>query len=701
MYTLVFCIVIQGIAVITCTLLSQNMKSGIAFQRLLSQRHVPAGADEPPSFRKWVLDAPEGWDHMCFCTEVTERTWGKTCGYSWRISLKQQPSAPVHGPTPVLSGWMPHIVLLVDDSRDMLASCGCSYEEEELYIEKPGGEILPSEQRDDLSTRLSTPAGTCFRGSYGNVWYEALDMYLFGGTMQCWTFVISSLKDFIDELDMCPIAIATVSGGIVQPFTVDRAVLFSTLEGLRPLSPESRISEALLNLVDAFPDGCSTSNHIVLASDGIAIHDGNIPSWIQDYDNDGNPLDTVVDETGSHCLDDVAAYALSQNVHVHVVGPDTPFLRSTAVKGGGVFMPEAGSFDPPESFISLPRCLHGDEKHFLTNVDLAFKPSWIEWEHTSYLQRMANAPPHFASVSSLPARGHAESLFTDGGSLLCSTSRGTLFSIDMAAKACIWMAEGVGGKVVRQNDIIITGPDIQGNVIALDDGPGIRWLCPGELFTTSRGHVYAAHGSTITSHTLMDGIFEAEYTTDSAICAIAYDPCQGAVIAASGTGLVSILGQDLVFQDLLVPDLPGRIVSIRSFRSKRELHVIAVTESHAACVSPARVLWSAPIGAGICTNAVVMDFQLYLSVWEPGECGGIDTGSSTLVILDALTGEPVSRTRLFGAKAFGPLVAPSAGVLEHASWNMAIHEMDISDLPGIRPVSLGERIVQGSGEILP
>ncbi len=96
-----------------------------------------------------------------------------------------------------------------------------------------------------------------------------------------------------------------------------------------------------------------------------------------------------------------------------------------------------------------------------------------------------------------------------------------------------------------------------------------------------------------------------------------------------------------------------------------------------------------------------MDLKLYLSVWESGACKGIDTGSSALVVLDALTGETVSRTPLFEAKAFGPLIDPDAGVLEYASWDMSIHETDITDLPGILPVGLGERMTYDPGDILP
>ncbi len=701
MYALVFCVVIQGIAMITVSLIAQNMKSGVSFQRLLSQRHIPAGSEEQPSFRTYALDPPEGWDHGCFLTEVTERIWGRLHTYSWRVRVREQPSTPAQGEAPVLSGWMPHIILLIDDSQDMLASCGRSYEEDRLYLEKPGNEIIAVDQRDDVETSISTSEGTCFRGGWGNAWHQADDIYALGGAMQCWTHVILSLKRLIDDLDMCPIAVATVSGGIVLPFTTDRAALFSSLEELRPSYPESRLSEALLNALDAFPDQCGTSKHIILATNGIAVHDGNIPSWLQDYDGDGNPLDRAVDEAGSHCLDDVASYASTRQIHVHVVGPDTPFLQSTAANGGGDFMPDADSFDPPVSLVSLPRCLYGSQKHFLTNTELVFGPAWLDLENTSYMIRMANTPPHLAPAPDIRITGCARSVFTDDGTLLCSTSRDHLLSIDLATGACNWIAQGFGGKVVEQDGTIIIGPDIRGDIAALDSGQGIRWLYPGELFAVSRGNVYIARGPLISSLTLEEGVFTSGYTADSELCAITYDPCQGAVLAASKTGLISILDQDLVLEDLFIADLPGTIAHLRPFRWKRQFHVIAVTESHAACMNSEKALWSVALEAGTCISAVVMDLKLYLSVWESGACKGIDTGSSALVVLDALTGETVSRTPLFEAKAFGPLIDPDAGVLEYASWDMSIHETDITDLPGILPVGLGERMTYDPGDILP
>ena len=694
MYALVFCIAVQGIALITCSLVAHNMKSSTAFVSLLSRTHIPAGTEEEPVFRHIMLHAPEGWDHACFSTELTEKTWMNQRRYSWRIRLRGQPDMP--GQAPLLSGWRPHIILLVDDGQDMLAACDRRYRDNGLYLARPGGDIVPVPDRDDVSSSLSTPQGTFFRGDYGNIWHQADDTYSLGGTMPCWTFVMESLKEFIDSMDLCPMAIATVSRGIVQPFTTDRALLFSTLEGLRPESVESALSESLLSLLDSFPDRCSTANHIIVATDGIAVGDGDIPGWLQDYDNDGNPNDRAIAGEGSHCLDDVAAMARSQEISIHVVGPDTLFLNAAADKGGGKLMPGAGVFDPPPSLVTLPHCLSGGTRRVLSSIDLRLFPSWIDWESAAYLKRMANGLPHLSGVPGLEIRGTALSIFVNGETLLCTTSRDNLVCIDTARGACSWMVEGAGGRVTGREDLIIAGPDIRGDIVVLGDGPLIRWLCPGGLYTASDGSLFSADGAVITAHTLREGLFEALFTADSYVCALEYDPCEGVVLAASRTGQITILGQDLAWLDLLFPNLSGEIRGIRSFHSRRELHIIALAGGRAVCLRAGEILWSRSLEIGAITNAVVMDAKLYLSVWEPDECGGIDSGESSLVILDALTGDTVSQTTLFGAKAFGPVIDPDAGIMEHISWDGSIHRLDISGLPGISQCSLGTRIVSES-----
>lgn len=693
-YALVLGAMIQGMILITVSLAAHNLKSAAAFRNVLSRGHIPAEASNGPSSTIQVLDAPEGWDHCCFFTEVAEETWANRCRYSWRIGLRAQPDHLVRGAG--ISGWRPYVILLVDDSAGMLASCGRAYEEGALYLERPGGRIVPAEPRDDVQSSLALPEGTCFAGGYGNTWFRAADTHGYGGAMQCWTLSVASLKDFINGMDLSPMAVAAVSSPVVQGFTTDRAELFAALDGLNPHSADSRLSEVLFDILDEFPDECGTGRHIVLATDGVAVGDGDLPPWLQDYDNDGNLLDAAVEETGSHCLDDVAAYARDQGVTVHVIGPDTSFLRAVAQKGGGVFMPSTPDFDPPGGITLVPRCMHQGGKRFLTSDDLEFCPSWLDMENTAFFLRMATEPPGLLPVDHLEVQGLAGSAFMSGATLLCTTSRDHLLFIDPATGACTRVIEGVGGKVMESAGLIIAGPDIRGKIQVIDQSPGIRWQCPGELFAASRSNLYTAHGTDISSHAIEDGFFEARYTLDGPVTALEFDPCEGILLAGAQAGAVHILEQDLSLREILVTGLPEAVTGIRCFSSRHQLHVVALTERHAACMSSGKTLWSRSVEEGFCSGAVVMDSHLYLSVWEPGPCGGVDTGSAALVVLDALTGETVSRTPLLEARAFGPLVDPEGGILEHVGWNRSVHETDISHLAGITPQSLGTRIIAGS-----
>jgi hypothetical protein len=692
MYAVIFCVIIQGIALITCSFISHNVKSGNTFKELLSQRHTAADAGVKPSSKSFILDAPEGWDHVCFSTEVTEKQWGNESMYSWRIKINEQPVIDAEDQR--LSCWAPSVIILVDDSKSMLSSGGYSYDEGKLYLERTGGEIIPAGERDDVTRMLTAPEGTYFRGSYGNVWYQAHDMYHFGGTMQCWTSAIAYLTNFINDMDMCPIAVATVSGGIIQPFTSDRKALLSALNSIQPQSHESRLAETCLRIISDFPNTCSTSRHIIIATSGIAVHDGDIPSWARDFDGDGNPLDAAIETEGSHCLDDVAAYAASKGIHVHVAGPFTPFLKRVFGNGGGAYMPAKRYFSLPGTFVSQMPSICGNIQRFLTNIDLAFVPEWVGFDNTSYVDLMLNGSPHLGPASRFDPKGTATSLYIEGSKLLCATSRDDLLSIDMTTGACAWIAGGVGGRIKERNGTIITGPNIQGKIITLNNKPEIRWANEGEIFTASLGSAYIARGPNIVAYTLDGGVFQSQFNADSKICVLEYDPCSGSVIAGSQSGMVYVLGQDLILRTILTPGLPGNLRTIRSFSLRKELCIMALTDTDAACLTSSKILWKAALDGGICTNALVMDNKIFITSWVPGDCSGIDSGNSSLLVLDAQNGERISQTSLFEAKAFGPVLDLDSGILKHTSWKMDLRQTDISKLIGMKTCSLGSKIKQ-------
>jgi hypothetical protein len=686
-YVLVFCIIIQGIALVAAGFIAQNLRSGSVFLSLLTGRHAPA--DAKPALKTALYAAPEGWDHACFLTEVTERVWENQSKFFWRARVGSQPSQAV--PELSLSGWRPYIILLVDDSKGMLASSGYAYDEGRTYLERTAGEIVPSRDRDDFTNILTTTEGAYFHGGFGNISKQAVDMYHFGGVTQCWTQAISLLTDLVEDMDMCPMAVATVSKGIVQPFTYDRKALITALGGLRPLNEEAKLSEACLGMTGLFPDACATSRHIIVATTGIAVNDGNIPSPIRDFDNDKNPLDAAVGER-SHCLDDVASYARSKGILVHAIGPDSSFLRGVAAKGGGVYLPSKAVFEPPGAFICQMPSLSGTIKRLPVNIDLAFNPGWLTVENASYLRLMANTPPHLASGKSFLPRGVSPALHTSGGKLLCLTSRGDLLSIDMATGACSWMLRGAGGNVRMQGSFIMAGPNIDGDIIALSDGPAVGWAAKGDLFALGRETAYLARGPSISSCKVESGELLTGVELGSPARILEYDPCLDCVVASSGTDLIYILSRDLKILHLLNPDLPSPLDMIRTFTLRKELHVVAVAKNHLTCMTPSKILWKASLESGTCTGAVVMDSKLYLTAFSPGECGGIDSGSSSVIVLDAESGERISHTPLFNAYAFGPLVDLDEGKLEYSSWTMEARSFDIKDLTGIKPSPLGTRL---------
>lgn len=686
-YVLVFCVVIQGIALLAAGFITHDIRSGSVFQSILAGRHAPP--DTRPAVEVTRYGAPEGWDNACFLTEVTGRRWENESAFTWRVKLGSQPAQAQSERS--LSSWKPFVILLVDDSAGMLASSGQSYENGAVFFERSGREVAPCADRDDFASVLVETDGTYFRGSFGNSSRQAADLYGFGGVSQCWTQALSRLTSLVEDLDLCPMAVATVSRGVILPFTSDRKALLSALAGIRPRAEEAGLAEACLSMAGQFPAACGTARHIVIATSGVAVKDGDIPSFIKDFDHDGNPLDTAVEER-SHCLDDVAAYAASQGVTVHAVGPDTPFLRDVAAKGKGAFMPTKGAFSPPGPFICQPPRLSGNLRRYPVNTELAFNPPWLDMDSSIYLRLMANPPLHLGPSGAFTPRGAAASLHVSGGSLFCTTSRDDLLSIDMGTGDCSWVVHGPGGKVEARDGIIVSGPNIEGDILALSNAPALRWSDKGDLFALAPGTAYVSRGSLLSSRNIQSGAQEAALDLGNAVRLLQYDPSVNCVVAASTTDLIYILSRGLQIEALLNPDLDAPLDMIRTFRLRKALHVVAAAGNEITCMTPGKTLWKASLEGGRCTSALVMDMKLYVTTWSPGECGGIDSGTSLLQVFDVRSGERVSSTALFNALSFGPLIDLDAGVLEYSSPNMDSFTVDIRGLAGMRPLPLGTRL---------
>lgn len=691
-YALVFVLVIQAASLFALTIIKYNVKSGNVFHTIFKNSHAPELKTRPPETIIHALDAPDGWDHAAFSTELLERTWGGERSFSWRACLKEQPG--ISSADPLLSSHKPHLIILLDDSVTMKCSCGKTYDEG-TYLECQSGEIVPVPYRDDVQTSLYSQTGTFFRGDYGNTYYAAADTNAFGGTISCWTYLVSYIKTLIKDLQMCEIAIASTSRGIVQPFTRDIAALYSALESLHPEATTSPLAESLALLLDDFPDACITGRDIIVATSGISIDDGNLPGWLVDFDDDNNPQDCYIEGTGSHCLDDVAAYASSIHIRIHTAGPDTAYLSDVANKGGGVYMPSKLSIEQVPDFVCLMRAPVLNTKHFLVNKGGTFDPGWLTGTSPTFYQAGPYDPLHLCLPPALNLQGIATSQFASDQALFCSTSRDYLLDIDMTTGDLMWVIEGIGGKITKRGETIVAGPNRYGYIHGLGGGPEILWSQRGDLFESSLGNAYIAQDNIITSVDLESGLYLTECATASDISSLRYDPCSGLLLAGTTGGMIYIFNTDLALEDVILTNADGIICDMRTFNRHKVLHVLAFTPNRAMCATQAGLLWSRSLDNGTYTNAVVMDNGAYISTWSRDEgCEGMNTGRSYLMVADALTGEKLAEKTLFAGMAFGPLIDLAAKNIEYNSWDMQVHTEDISGLDGISYSSLGSQRTQ-------
>lgn len=674
-------------------IIKYNITSGSVFHSVLKKTHAHEMKTSPPEIVIRTLDAPDGWDHAAFSTGLSEKIWAGERSFSWRAVLREQPCTITTDP--LLSLCKPYVIILLDDSRTMSCSCGKAYDDEEIYLECPAGEIVPAPFRDDIQTSMYSPKGTYFRGDYGNSYYPAADTNDFGGSLSCWTYLRSYIKTLMEDLGMCKVAIASTSHGIIQPFTHEIGMLYSALENLVPDAETSPLSESLAGLLDDFPEECITGRDIIVATSGIAIDDGSLPAWLVDFDNDNDPQDRYIEESGSHCLDDVAAYASSMNIRVHSAGPDTDFLRAVAQKGGGTFMPTKQTIAEIPDFVCQPETLTQNTRHFLTNRDGTFDPAWLTETSPRYYQAGPYDPLHLTVPPSFFLRGIATSQFMSGRTLLCATSRDYLLAIDMPTGDLTWIISGVGGKITMKKETIVAGPNLYGYIHALGVGPEILWRQPGDLFESSLGSVYIASDNTITRISLESGYYITDCSTAAHVSSLRYDPCSGLLLAGTAAGMIYIFDQDLTLQDILVTNADGIICDMRTFGWRKRLHVLAFTPERAICTTQAETLWSKSLDNGTYTNAVVMDTRAYISTWNKDEgCEGMNTGRSYLMVTDALTGEILSEKMLFTGTAFGPVIDLEEKKIEYNSWDASVHHEDISMLDGISACCLGSQKIQ-------
>jgi len=689
---MMFLLVIQAVAMVTIALVRYSIMTSSAYRGILQQSDEAAMGTG--RYSHTMLCAPEGWDHAYFLAEITEKVSGDAVqvqNLSMHTSLQDQPYERLEKVN--LSAIRPHIIFLIDDSESMTWSSGLPYAEDAIYVKRPNGEVRATSYALGETDFVETEEGIYFRGRYGNEHMQAAYSEYFGGAMPCSTFYYPLAQALLDELALGEIALATTSRGLIQPFSQERALLLSALATIHPEADTGPLSEALYKTMAAFPEACVTDRHIILISDGLALNDGNLPRALQDFDHDGNPGDTYVPGIGSHCLDDVSAYAASLGIKVHTIGPDRTFLRETAEKGTGHYMPGPDAFVGEDPFISQIPVRYAGEELLLINRYARFDPPWLKKDGATYYaldeeNRLVLKTPY--SVS-----GPVTGTWVDGETLYCTTTKDYLLAIDIPSKALSWVIRGPGGKVLCRQKMILAGPNRNGLIFCMRPVPEILWSAAGERMDASLSQVYIAKGNAITARDLKSGTIFSAYSGTEASSAIRYDPCRGLLYTGTDSGLLSIFSPDLIREGLIVTNYTEKIVAIHAFHMRKKLYLIVLTEKHLLGATTDGPLWSKPVETGISLQAVVMDARVYLATWEEkGPCGGIDTGQTTLIVYDALTGENLSSKVMIPGRALGPLIDLKKGEIAYANSAMISARENIADLSGVKTCPLGTRFVR-------
>ncbi|MCE5274847.1 MAG: hypothetical protein LLG43_06905, partial [Deltaproteobacteria bacterium] len=427
-------------------------------------------------------------------------------------------------------------------------------------------------------------------------------------------------------------------------------------------------------------------------------NDGNLPGWLQDFDCDGNTRDTSIREAGSHCLDDVAAYARSLGIRVHVMGPDVPFLQGVAAKGAGLYMPARDAFVPGLSFVCQPMVTFAARELMSLHRTARFDPPWLQTDTCTPVRTGVLDPLALVAYPTLPVTGLAQHMATCGSSMFLSTTQDQILKIALPTGELSWLIAGIGGAVLARGDRVIAGPDSRGMITCISQQPSIIWTRKADLAAASGSTAYITMGSSIAAHRLDTGAFITEFDTGHTITTLQYDAYTGVLLAGTQDGLICFLSQGLEQQGIVVTGISDPIREIRPFTWRKKLHLLVVSRSSIACCTDQGPVWSVSLDEGVPVGCTVMDAKAYVNAWQEGApCTGIDTGTSVLISLDALTGERSGVKTLCAGKAFGPTIDLSGKRMVFISWSSQALEEDISGMTGITWRPAGRRILRQGG----
>ena len=694
-FVLMLLTVILGLTMASASITIYHMKSSNAFYRIIKDQLFAPQDGTMPSPTIKLLGAPEGWDHICFSTRLTERSTSAMQLYSWRVALREQcPDIP-QGITRIAQ--RPHIIIIIDDSITTAASSGQEYSDDSLYAKWTTGGITHISDICEIEDTYTNAEAAYFKGRWGNSYQRAPALGSLTGAMSVWTKALSYARSLFESLDLCAVSLMSTSQGVIHPFTIDWQKILEGLDGVHPASDSAPLSEALYNATTLFPSQCVAGKHIILVTAGVPINDGHLPSWLKDFDNDGNAKDIACEGEGSHCLDDVSSYARSLGISVHIIGPDTAYLRSVAIKGGGRYMPTREILVPEQMLVTQPMVVRKDNELILKNLRARLDPPWLKTDKCRFYRPSVVSPLSLVSCPNLSINGLAQDLVATETDLYCATSRDQLLKVTIPEGSLTWLMTGIGGEVRLRGALVITGPNRLGIISCIGQGPQVLWQHKGTCIDASDSLVYISNGPAIYAYNLENGAALAQFEVNHTINVVRYDPCTGGVFAGTSDGIVFLFNNRLELAGIINTATNNAIMEIRPFSRRKVLHLIVASNKRLECYTTQSNDWSVSLEGGSPLGMTIMNNKFFLSAWkEDTPCGGIDTGISMLQEYDALTGRQTGTEAMFMGRAFGPSIDLDNGVMKFISSTGAVYNKDISKIPGISPLPLGRRLLTHS-----
>ena len=358
-------------------------------------------------------------------------------------------------------------------------------------------------------------------------------------------------------------------------------------------------------------------------------------------------------------------------------------------------MPARDDLAPRGVTVTAPVVMHRGMPLLLSNTGACLDPPWLATDAGRHVRAGVTSPLDMVACPDISITGTARSHACDASALYCTTSRDRLVAIDTARGELTWLYQGVGGQVFTGGGFIVAGPGRQGLVSILSRQGALRWQQRGTCADASESLAYIGTGSLIQAHTLDDGYPVASHDAIHKITVIRYDPVSGTVLAGTSAGTLHLFSQGLEPAGTLSTGGGEPILEVRTLTLRRTFHILVLDRQRLTAFSRDGPVWSTPLDAGDPAGMTVMAGHVFVVAWN-GEapCRGMDSGVSSLLEIDASSGDLI-RTEILGAGAFyGPCVDLEGASMRFVSWSGGVHAVDISCLPGILPCPLGKRITR-------